>query len=44
MAKRGEIAAELGISVNTARRHIESVPLKLDVQILTAAAAKLSGD
>jgi DNA-binding CsgD family transcriptional regulator len=38
-----EIAADLGISVNTARRHIESILLKLDVHSRTAAAAKLSG-
>jgi DNA-binding CsgD family transcriptional regulator len=39
-----QIAADLGISVNTVRRHIESVLLKLDVHTRTAAAAKLSGD
>jgi len=39
-----QIASELGISVNTARRHIERVLLKLDVHTRTAAAAKLSGD
>jgi len=39
-----EIALQLGISVNTARRHIESILLKLDVHSRTAAAAKLSGD
>ncbi|MEA2764683.1 MAG: hypothetical protein QOK07_1087 [Gemmatimonadaceae bacterium] len=39
-----QIGAELGISVNTARRHIESVLLKLDVHTRTAAAARLSGD
>jgi DNA-binding CsgD family transcriptional regulator len=38
-----QIAHELGISVNTARRHIERVLLKLDVHSRTAAAAKLSG-
>jgi DNA-binding CsgD family transcriptional regulator len=38
-----QIATELGISVNTARRHIESVLLKLDVHTRGAAAAKLSG-
>jgi DNA-binding CsgD family transcriptional regulator len=38
-----QIASELGISVNTARRHIESVLLKLDVHTRAAAAAKLSG-
>ena len=39
-----QIAAELGISVNTGRRHVESVLLKLDVHTRTAAAARLSGD
>lgn len=39
-----QIAADLGISVNTARRHIERILLKLDVHNRTAAAAKLSGD
>jgi DNA-binding CsgD family transcriptional regulator len=39
-----QIGAELGISVNTARRHVESVLLKLDVHTRTAAAARLSGD
>ena len=39
-----QMAVLLGISVNTARRHIESVLLKLDVHSRTAAAAKLSGD
>jgi DNA-binding CsgD family transcriptional regulator len=37
-----QIADELGISVNTARRHIERVLLKLDVHTRTAAAARLS--
>jgi DNA-binding CsgD family transcriptional regulator len=37
-----QIAADLGISVNTARRHIERILLKLDVHSRTAAAAKLS--
>jgi DNA-binding CsgD family transcriptional regulator len=39
-----QIALRLGISVNTARRHIESILLKLDVHTRTAAAAKLSGN
>jgi DNA-binding CsgD family transcriptional regulator len=39
-----EIAANLGISVNTARRHIERILLKLDVHNRTAAAAKLAGN
>lgn len=38
-----QIASHLGISVNTARRHIERVLLKLDVHSRSAAAAKLSG-
>jgi DNA-binding CsgD family transcriptional regulator len=38
-----QIAAELGISVNTARRHTESILLKLDVHTRAAAAARLSG-
>jgi DNA-binding CsgD family transcriptional regulator len=36
-----QIAAELGISINTVRRHIERILLKLDVHTRTAAAAKL---
>jgi DNA-binding CsgD family transcriptional regulator len=39
-----EIAVNLGISVNTARRHIESILLKLDVHNRVAAAAKLAGN
>jgi DNA-binding CsgD family transcriptional regulator len=39
----GQIATELGISVNTTRRHIERILLKLDVHSRTAAAARLSG-
>jgi DNA-binding CsgD family transcriptional regulator len=39
-----EIAAQLDISVNTARRHIERVLQKLDVHTRTAAAAKLAGE
>jgi DNA-binding CsgD family transcriptional regulator len=38
-----QIAAALGISVNTARRHIERVLAKLDVHTRAAAAARLSG-
>jgi DNA-binding CsgD family transcriptional regulator len=38
-----QIAAALGISVNTARRHVERVLLKLDVHTRPAAVAKLSG-
>lgn len=38
-----QIANELGISVNTARRHVERILLKLDVNNRTAAAAKISG-
>ena len=37
-----QIATELGISLNTARRHVEKI-LKLDVTNRTAAAAKMSG-
>jgi DNA-binding CsgD family transcriptional regulator len=38
-----EIATELGISLNTARRHVEKILLKLDVTNRTAAAAKIAG-
>ena len=38
-----EIATALGISLNTARRHVERLLLKLDVRNRTAAAAKISG-
>ena len=38
-----QIASELGISVNTARRHVERILEKLDVTNRTAAAAKISG-
>jgi DNA-binding CsgD family transcriptional regulator len=39
-----QIAGVLGISVNTARRHVERVLSKLDVHTRTAAASKLSGN
>jgi DNA-binding CsgD family transcriptional regulator len=39
-----QIAAALGISINTVRRHVERVMLKLDVHTRTAAAARLVGD
>ncbi|MEO6529020.1 MAG: LuxR C-terminal-related transcriptional regulator [Gemmatimonadaceae bacterium] len=38
-----QIATELGISLNTARRHVEKILFKLDVSNRTAAAAKISG-
>ena len=38
-----DIATELGISVTTARRHVEKALLELDVTNHTAAAAKISG-
>jgi DNA-binding NarL/FixJ family response regulator len=38
-----QIATELGISLNTARRHVEKILLKLDVTNRTAAAAKIAG-
>lgn len=38
-----EIATALGISPNTARRHVERILQKLDVRNRTAAAAKISG-
>ena len=38
-----QIAAQLGISINTARRHIERIMLKLDVHNRVAAAAALTG-
>jgi DNA-binding NarL/FixJ family response regulator len=38
-----QIAATLGTSVNTARRHTESILWKLGVHNRTAVAAKLSG-
>jgi DNA-binding CsgD family transcriptional regulator len=38
------IAAELEVSVNTVRRHVERILLKLDVHSRTAAVARLSGD
>jgi DNA-binding CsgD family transcriptional regulator len=38
-----EIATALGISLNTARRHVERLLLKLNVRNRTAAAAKISG-
>lgn len=37
-----EMAAEFRISINTVRRHVEQILLKLDVHTRTAAAAKLS--
>jgi DNA-binding CsgD family transcriptional regulator len=37
-----EIAVRLGISTNTARRHVESIFLKLDVHNRLAAVAKLT--
>lgn len=47
LLKRGlssrEIARALGISVNTARRHIERVLLKLDLHSRRAVAARLLG-
>jgi DNA-binding CsgD family transcriptional regulator len=39
-----QIAADLGISVNTARRHVERVLTKLDVHTRRAAASRLSGN
>ena len=39
-----QISSALGISINTVRRHVERVMLKLDVHTRTAAAAKLVGD
>jgi DNA-binding CsgD family transcriptional regulator len=38
-----QIAIELGVSLNTARRHVEKILFKLDVTNRTAAAAKISG-
>jgi DNA-binding CsgD family transcriptional regulator len=38
-----EIALALGIAVNTARRHVDKILLKLDVSTRTAAAAKIFG-
>jgi DNA-binding CsgD family transcriptional regulator len=38
-----KIAVELGVSVNTARRHVDKILLKLDVSNRTAAAAKIFG-
>jgi DNA-binding CsgD family transcriptional regulator len=39
-----QIATELDISINTARRHIERILLKLDVHNRTAAVARLVGE
>jgi DNA-binding CsgD family transcriptional regulator len=39
-----EIASELGIAINTCRRHIERVLLKLNVHNRSAAAALLAGE
>jgi DNA-binding CsgD family transcriptional regulator len=38
-----EMATLLGISVNTVRRHVEQIFLKLDVHSRTAAVARLTG-
>jgi DNA-binding CsgD family transcriptional regulator len=38
-----EIASALGITLNTTRRHLERVYLKLDVHSRASAAAKLAG-
>jgi len=38
-----EMATVLGISVNTVRRHVEQIFLKLDVHTRTAAVARLTG-
>jgi DNA-binding CsgD family transcriptional regulator len=38
-----QIGAELGISVNTARRHVERILGKLDVHSRSAAVSKLAG-
>lgn len=39
-----EMATVLGISVNTVRRHVEQIFLKLDVHTRTAAVARLTGN
>ena len=38
-----EVATALGISLNTARRHVENILRKLDITSRTPAAAKISG-
>jgi len=38
-----EMSTVLGISVNTVRRHVEQIFLKLDVHTRTAAVARLTG-
>jgi DNA-binding CsgD family transcriptional regulator len=37
------MATILGISVNTVRRHVEQILLKLNVHTRTAAVARLTG-
>jgi DNA-binding NarL/FixJ family response regulator len=38
-----DIASVLGVSINTARRHVESVLLKLNVHSRAAAVSRLAG-